>query len=47
MIEISGKGHELLAFFNIDYHLYIKEITDELMRHPNKKYKLTLERIPK
>ncbi len=47
MTEISGKGHELLAFFNIDYHIVIKEITDELMKHPNKKYKLSLERIQK
>jgi len=47
MIEVNGKGHELLAFFNIDYHLYIKEITDELMRHPNRKYKLSIERIKK
>ena len=47
MIEINGKGHEILAFFDIDYHLYIKEITDELLRHPNKKFKLSLERIQK
>lgn len=47
MPEIFGKGHELLAFFNIDYHIFIKEITEELMRHPNKKYKLSLERIQK
>jgi len=45
--EIIGKGHEILAFFNIDYHLYIKELTDELMRNPNKKFKLSLERIKK
>jgi len=47
MPEIYGKGHEVLAFFNIDYHMYIKEIADELMNHPNSKYKLSVERIRK
>ena len=47
MTEIYGKGHELLAFFNIDYHFYIEEITNELMRNPNKKYKLSIERVLK
>ncbi len=47
MVEVCGKGQDILAFFNIDYHEYIKEISDELMRNPNKKYKLTLERVSK
>lgn len=45
MTEISGKGHELLAFFNIDYHAFIEEITDELMKNPSKNFKLILERV--
>ncbi len=47
MTEIYGKGHELLAFFNIDYHLYIADITNQLMRNPNKNFRLSVERIPK
>ncbi len=47
MTDIYGKGHEILAFFNIDYHEYIHEISDELMRNPNKKFKLSVERIRK
>jgi len=45
MAEIYGKGHELLAFFDIEYEFFIKEITSELMRNPDKKFKLTLEKI--
>jgi len=44
--EIYGKGHELLSFFNIDYHEFITEITDKLMSHPNKNFRLILERVP-
>lgn len=47
MVQIIGKGHEILACFDIEYEGYIKDIADELMSHPDKKYKLTLERIPK
>lgn len=46
MTEICGKGHDLLSFFNIDYHEFIKEITDKLMSHPDKNFRLSLERIP-
>ena len=42
--EIYGKGHEILALFDIEYHFFSKEITDELMGNPNKKFKLTLRR---
>jgi len=42
--RIKGKGSELLAFFNIDYESYIKEIVDELMSFPNSDFTLTLKR---
>jgi len=45
MAEIYGKGHEILACFDIEYEFFIKEITGELMKNPNKKFKLTLEKI--
>jgi len=46
VVEIYGKGHEILSFFNIDYHAYIQEISDELMSHPNKRYRLSVIRVP-
>jgi len=46
MAEIYGKGHEILACFDIEYEKFIKEITSELMKYPNKKFKLTLEKLP-
>jgi len=47
MIQIRGKGHEILSFFNIEYDIFIKDITNELMSNPNKKFTLTLEREKK
>jgi len=44
VVEIYGKGHEILSFFNIDYHTYIEEISNELMSHPNKRYRLSVTR---
>lgn len=46
MAEIYGKGHEILACFDIEYEKFIKEITSELMKYPNEKFKLILEKIP-
>lgn len=46
MAEVWGKGHEILACFDIEYEKFIKEITSVLMKYPDKKFKLTLEKIP-
>jgi len=46
LTKIYGKGHEILACFNIEYESYIHEIVDELMSNPNKRYRLSLEPAP-
>lgn len=46
MTKIYGKGHEILAYFNIEYESYIQEIVSELMNNPSKRYRLSLERAP-
>ena len=46
MATIYGNGHVLLSFFNIDYHLSINNITEELMNNPNKRFRLSLEKAP-
>ena len=43
---LKGKGHELLSLFDIEYHASSAKITDVLMGNPNKKFKLSLEKIP-
>jgi len=47
MPKIYGKGHEILACFNIEYESYIQEIVNELMSNPTKRYRLSLESAPK
>lgn len=44
MPKIRGKGHEILACFNIDYDASIKELTEELMSFPDSQFTLTLKR---
>ena len=44
MKSIHGKGHQLLAMFDIEYHVFSKEITDELMANPEKMFKLSVEK---
>ena len=44
MPKIKGKGHEILACFNIDYEESIKELVDELMSFPDSQFTLTLKR---
>jgi len=44
--KIYGKGHEILACFNIEYEFYIHEIANELMSNPNKRYRLSLAPAP-
>jgi len=46
MTKIYGKGHEILACFNIDYEFHIKDIVSELMSNPTKRYRLSLEKAP-
>jgi len=46
LTKIYGKGHEILACFNVEYESYIHEIVAELMNNPNKRYKLSLEAAP-
>ena len=46
MTKIYGKGHEILAYFNIDYESYIQEFANELMSNPNQRFRLSLERAP-
>ena len=46
MTKIYGKGHEILAYFNIEYESYIQEFASELMSNPNKRYRLSLEPAP-
>ena len=43
MKSIHGKGHELLAMFDIEYQVFSKEITNELMANPEKMFKLSVE----
>jgi len=45
-MKVYGKGHEILAFFNIEYESYIQEFASELMTNPNKRYRLSLEPAP-
>ncbi len=45
-MKIYGKGHEILACFDIEYESYIREIASELMSNPNKRYRLSLEPAP-
>lgn len=40
--SISGKGHELLSMFDIEYYFFSKKITDELMAKPNQTFRLHL-----
>ena len=44
---ISGKGYQLLALFDVEYHASSAKITDVLMGNPNKKFKLSLKEIKK
>ncbi len=46
MTKIYGKGHEILSCFNVEYESYIQEFANELMSHPNKRYRLSLEPAP-
>ncbi len=46
MTKIYGKGHEILACFDIEYESYIQEIANELMSNPTKRYRLSLEAAP-
>lgn len=46
MVEIFGKGYEILALFNIDYHKSLEEISTELMSKPNQRFRLSIERAP-
>lgn len=43
--EIEEVGHKLLSLFDIEYHSFSEEITDKLMAHPNKKFKLILQEV--
>ena len=47
MPKLEGEGHQILSLFNIDYHEVLKEITDELMSNPEKKFRLTVKEIKK
>jgi len=42
--KIKGKGHEILACFDIEYEASIREIVEELMEFPNSQFTLTLKR---
>lgn len=46
MIEIYGKGYEILAFFDIEYEKFIEKMAIELMSNPNKRFRLSLQRVP-
>jgi len=46
LTKIYGKGHEILACFDIEYESYIQEIVNELMSNPTKRYRLSLEPAP-
>jgi len=46
MTKVYGKGHEILAYFNIEYESYIQEFVNELMSNPNKRFRLSLEPAP-
>ena len=46
MAELFGKGYEILALFNIDYHDLLEEISTVLMSNPNQRFRLLVERSP-
>ena len=46
MPKIYGKGHEILACFNIEYESHIEEIVNELMSNPTQRFRLSIERAP-
>jgi hypothetical protein len=46
MTSIYGKGYEILALFNIDYHETLEKLSSELMGNPNKRFKLSLDAAP-
>lgn len=45
--SISGKGHELLSMFDIEYYFFSKKITDELMAKPNETFQIKLSTVSK
>jgi hypothetical protein len=46
MAELFGKGYQILALFNIDYHESLEEFSTELMSKPNMRFRLSIERAP-
>ena len=46
MPKIYGKGHEILACFNIDYEMLLEEFVTELMCNPTQRFRLSLEKAP-
>ncbi len=46
MPKIYEVGHKLLALFDIEYHKFSADITDELMKNPNTRFRLSLQRAP-
>lgn len=41
-----GRGYQILALFNIEYHEMLRDFSAELMSEPNQRFKLSLERAP-
>ena len=41
-----GRGYQILALFNTEYHEMLRDFSDELMNDPNERFKLSLERAP-
>lgn len=45
--KLIGKGYQLLALFNIEYHRSSEPITQLLMENPNSEFRLEITRIRK
>ena len=41
-----GRGYQILALFNTEFHEMLREFSEELMSEPNQRFKLSLERAP-
>lgn len=41
-----GRGYQILALFNTEFHEMLREFSEELMSEPNQRFKLSLEKAP-
>lgn len=46
MARMYGRGYQILALFNTEYHEMLRDFSAELMSDPNQRFKLSLEKAP-